>query len=114
MNNDNIISVDLGEDDFFKDFKNKDGSFKRPPLSVVILVSSFCLMIICGLVLGKFFLNFSKNLFFFKKIFFDFFEKKFQVGLLFMRLTLTIQLQLQLKHLQLHLLLSLQLLHFFL
>ena len=55
MNNDNLISVDLGEDDdIFKDFKNKDGSFKRPPLSIVILVSSFCLMIICGLVLGGF------------------------------------------------------------
>ena len=54
MNNDNLISVDLGDDDIFADFKNKDGSFKRPPLSVVILVSSFCLMIICGLVLGGF------------------------------------------------------------
>jgi len=54
MNNDNLISVDLGDDDIFADFKNKDGTFKRPPLSVVILVSSFCLMIICGLVLGGF------------------------------------------------------------
>ena len=54
MNNDNQISVDLEEDDIFADFKNKDGSFKRPPLSVVILVSSFCLMIFCGLILGGF------------------------------------------------------------
>ena len=54
MNDDNQISVDLEEDDIFADFKNKDGSFKRPPLSVVILVSSFCLMIFCGLILGGF------------------------------------------------------------
>ena len=55
MNNEIQFSVDLGEDeDFFSDFKDKDGRWKRPDLSVVILVSSFCLMIICGLVLGGF------------------------------------------------------------